>query len=59
MEIKNYYVLELWRDIEPILHGPFTKETERGECYDKLRTTDPHCRNGLFCLASTGTIELA
>lgn len=59
MQTRKYYVLELWHDIEPILHGPFTEETERNECYNKLRETDPQCRNGLFCLVSAAPIELA
>ena len=57
--MKYYYVLEIWRDVEPILHGPFPTDTERNDCYDRLRETDRSGRNGLFVLSSTGTIELA
>jgi len=57
--MKYYYVLEIWRDVEPILHGPFLTDTERNDCYDRLRETDPSGRNGIYVLSSTGTIELA
>ena len=57
--MKNYYVLELWRDVEPILHGPFPTDSERNEWYDQLRKSDPAGRNGLYVLSSTGVIELA
>jgi hypothetical protein len=57
--MKNYYVLEIWRDVEPILHGPFPTDTERNDCYDRLRDTDRSGRNGLYVLSSIGRIELA
>ena len=56
---KNYYVLEIWRDVEPILHGPFLDSKERDDCYERLRAADPNLRNGYYCLAATGPIELA
>jgi len=56
--MKHYYVLEIWRDVRPILHGPFSTHTERDECYEQLRKSDPSCHNGLYVLCSTGPIEI-
>jgi hypothetical protein len=56
--MKKYYVLELWRDVEPILHGPFATDTERAEWHEQLRKADPSCRNGLYVLSSTGAIRI-
>jgi hypothetical protein len=57
--MRSYYVLEVWRDVEPILHGPFATANERDERYEQLRAADPARRNGLYALSCTGTIELA
>ena len=56
--MRNYYLLEVWRDVEPILHGQFPTEQERDPCYVRLQAADPGQRNGLYCLTSTGQVEL-
>ncbi len=56
--MKNFYVLQVWRDVEPILHGPFATEEERDECLEQLRQADPGRHDGIYPLSCTGIVEL-
>ena len=47
MEIK-YYAVEIYRDVEPFLHGAYTSEARRDHQARKLRAKDDEGENGIF-----------
>jgi hypothetical protein len=49
----KYYVLEIYRDVEPFLHGAYTTEARRDKRAKELRQKDPQGANGLFWLTVT------
>ena len=46
----KYYVLEIYKDVEPFLHGGYSTEARRDKRAQELRQKDPEERNGLFWL---------
>jgi hypothetical protein len=46
----KYYVLEVWQDVEPFLHGPFDTENERDDKALNLRKVDDEKENGYYRL---------
>lgn len=49
----KYYVLEIYRDVEPFLHGPYRTEPGRDVEARKLRAKDDQGVNGIFWLNVT------
>jgi hypothetical protein len=49
----KYYVLEIYKDVEPFLYGAYDSEARRDTQARKLRTKDYDERNGLFWLNVT------
>jgi len=49
----RYYVLEIYRDVEPCLHGAFELEGRRDAKARELRQLDASEENGLFWLNVT------
>jgi hypothetical protein len=49
----RYYVLEIYRDVEPFLHGAFESEGRRDAKARELRQRDASEENGLFWLNVT------
>jgi hypothetical protein len=50
----KYYVLEIWGDVEPVLHGPFGTGLERDQEAVRLITEDSQRRNGIYALDTEG-----
>ena len=48
--MKKYYVLEIYRDVEPLLYGAYPSEARRDAQARKLRGKDDEGENGLFWL---------
>lgn len=44
----RYYVILVWRDVEPETFGPYGKESDREAIAVKLRKEDPCLENGIF-----------
>jgi hypothetical protein len=44
------YLLQIWNDIEPVLHGPYKTEALRNKAAKRYREADPEGNNGLFPL---------
>jgi hypothetical protein len=49
----KYYVLEIWKDVEPFLHGAFESEARRDAKARKLRQQAASEENDLFWLDVT------
>lgn len=46
----DYYVVEIWSCVEPVLHGPFGTDDEQQECIDKLREEEGEDENTFFVM---------
>jgi hypothetical protein len=44
------YLLQIWNDIDPVLHGPYKTEALRNKAAKRYRGADPEGNNGLFPL---------
>ena len=46
----DLYLIIVWNDVEPELHGPFYTQQERDNAAKEICLRDPEGRNGLFRL---------
>ena len=46
----RYYLLHVWRDVEPSVLGPYRREAERDLKARTLRRDDPEGEHGIFIL---------
>jgi hypothetical protein len=46
----DYYVVEIWSCVEPVLHGPFGTDDEQQQCIDRLRAEEGEDENTFFVM---------
>lgn len=60
--MSKYYVIEVWGDVDPILHGSFGTKEARLSKAREMRAGDPQMENSLYRLDvdfELGTVEVS
>jgi len=54
----QHYLLHIWGDVEPQLHGPFATPNERDAQARDVRHADPDLRDGVYWLDLGARLEV-
>lgn len=54
----RFYVLHVWRDVEPELFGPYMRAKDRDWRAGTMRREDPQNQHGIFRLEAAGPVRV-
>lgn len=55
--VKAYYVLEVIKDVTPVIHGPYSTAKKQSSVARKLCQADSNLENGIFAIDSVLSLK--